>query len=867
MSTDNAMPPLPRAGDAGASSVEQVNAALTQAAYMCVYSRSDPSRPNNPIMVATHPLGELILRSGAMPILGAISKVVGLEALVPLLKAMPLGMVGVDVNEELHRFDVRGTVPDARRGVRAAITVGEAVGTLGMKWRIAPDDFEPSDGQVPPETVLDETRSQRFVMLDGRQRLRDGRDTGLRGFGMGRTFPIVVDGQKQLRIAAVVNVVEGFGNLAGLSGVIVVNGYVTPPTGLFINFVARLPDPDGHVLTSAPVSTCVPEPEPDPGTTFLMFQGEADPDHHGGERTAPGGHGLGSRVRQRLRLVHTGFDVASASGLRSNTSVGPVVGHLTADLKFDAEASGSTLPIGMSNILFTFTDPAGHVVGTLATSTVEGRAFRMVVKGHPMFRFGAFGPLSEGTGVFEGAVGMMTTNATLSVAPQAQSNLYVIRISDPGGRHRAPLSEALPKQSAADTSEPRTDDGLGDEDRKMLAGVDRTRRDSLIVQDWWREREAVGDFAERLELVREVDADEHSLGFFDTATVENRRLPVMGVAQEAFYDRPKKASAEDIRDQLREFVLGFFMRVSHRQRPEAAAPAGHGALPLFIRPFSWVPDKSDGRVGFGYEQLLYKLRDTGQVGKFHSHERGAIVDLRTIGPVYDWVVMRVSLFDFKVTLSPFGPDLLKMDLPLKEVTYLLMTPEMIVNRDNPSPDVLGEYGFGYGLLPYTPERDNFAYGPGHFTAGYQSFTFQVLRTGEIRSKAAFVVNRPDKMLSVDVDPIAWGFKAADLMTFNLASKAMAPLKAIADELPLRVKGVDPLSVYISTANLLTGGLAERRLGVSKAQLEKHMLVRHFIQHRQMLISSQTVWRQVPDWTDAAALPEFCRRGLADQGKP
>ena len=109
--------------------------------------------------------------------------------------------------------------------------------------------------------------------------------------------------------------------------------------------------------------------------------------------------------------------------------------------------------------------------------------------------------------------------------------------------------------------------------------------------------------------------------------------------------------------------------------------------------------------------------------------------------------------------------------------------------------------------------------------------------------------------------------SADLMTFDLASKAMAPLKAVADQLPLRMTGVDPLSAYISTANLLSGGLAERRLGISKFQLEKHMLVRHFIQHRQMLVSSQLIWRTVPDWTDSAALPEFCHRGLTDEPVP
>ena len=362
--------------------------------------------------------------------------------------------------------------------------------------------------------------------------------------------------------------------------------------------------------------------------------------------------------------------------------------------------------------------------------------------------------------------------------------------------------------------------------------------------------------------MQEFSPDEHAFCFFDEATIENQRLRLMGVVQEAFYDRPKKASPEDVRDQLREFILGFFMRVSHGQRPEPAVPSGHGALPLLIRPLSWLPDTSDTRIGFGYEQLLCRKRETGEVEKFHQDERGAIVDLRSIGPVYDWVAMRVNIFDFKIAFSPFGPDILKMELPFREVTYLLMTPELVIDRENPSPEVLGEYGFGYGLLPYAPGPDIFAYGPGHFAAGFQSFAFQVLRTGEIRAKAVFVVNRPEKILSVDLDPVGWGFRGADLVTFNVASKALAPLKAVADRLPLRVRGVDPFSLYISTANLLTGGLASRRLGISKEQLEKYMAVRHFIQHRQMLLNSQLVWRMVPDWTDTVALPEVCHRGLS-----
>jgi hypothetical protein len=82
-------------------------------------------------------------------------------------------------------------------------------------------------------------------------------------------------------------------------------------------------------------------------------------------------------------------------------------------------------------------------------------------------------------------------------------------------------------------------------------------------------------------------------------------------------------------------------------------------------------------------------------------------------------------------------------------------------------------------------------------------------------------------------------------------------------LPLRLTGVDPISLYISTANLLSGGMAGRRLGISRTQLEKMMLVQHFKQHYQMLISSLLVWRMVPDWTRPEMLPDFCHRGLAD----
>jgi hypothetical protein len=102
---------------------------------------------------------------------------------------------------------------------------------------------------------------------------------------------------------------------------------------------------------------------------------------------------------------------------------------------------------------------------------------------------------------------------------------------------------------------------------------------------------------------------------------------------------------------------------------------------------------------------------------------------------------------------------------------------------------------------------------------------------------------------------------ADMMTFNMASRFMNPLKAAADRLPLRVNGIDPIAAYIWMANTVTGGMAGKQLGISKEVLEKRMLVQHFMQHYALLINSLLVWRLVPDWTDADKLPEFCTQGI------
>jgi len=99
------------------------------------------------------------------------------------------------------------------------------------------------------------------------------------------------------------------------------------------------------------------------------------------------------------------------------------------------------------------------------------------------------------------------------------------------------------------------------------------------------------------------------------------------------------------------------------------------------------------------------------------------------------------------------------------------------------------------------------------------------------------------------------------MTFNMASRVMGPMRSMAQRLPLRVNGIDPIAAYIWMANTMTGGMAEQRFGISKTVLEKRMLVQHFMQHYEMLINSLLVWRTIPDWTAHDRLRDFCRTGM------
>lgn len=405
----------------------------------------------------------------------------------------------------------------------------------------------------------------------------------------------------------------------------------------------------------------------------------------------------------------------------------------------------------------------------------------------------------------------------------------------------------------------------GREEQALLASVERFLADGLALKRWWERAAAANRFAERFELSRAFNRPEVSFGFFDQVPLARGVLPVMGNYQEMFYDRPRSPArllpeaTAWMRDQVREFVLRYFMRVSSFRQPEVFVAHAAHAAPPFLSNLSWCPRPTPERVGFGFAQHYYKLRATGEIGRFADQH--AIVDLRELGPKYEWIVVKVRIFDFKFTLRPFGAEALELGLPLKEESYLVLSRDFITDAERPAPGVLGDYGLGYAFIK-NPREELLAYGPGEFEAAMELINFRVAESGEVRVQMAFVSNRPERLTNVSLDPIDWGFRLANLFSLGLTARWLAPVQSAYAALPLRPGTFDPVYSGVALVNALTGEQAAQQWCISREQLEKDFLVRHFMQHYQTIAGSLLTWRQIPDWLDSAALPEWVVKGIS-----
>ena len=351
-------------------------------------------------------------------------------------------VIGVRVNETLRRFEIKTQVPTDRTPFRATNAIGEVAGNFTHQWLFIPNDYAALPGCVPPPTVIDRSRSQRFVMLNGICRLGNG-DDGFRGFGTGKTYPSQKNGRSQLLVTAIGTLIEGFGKFKGHEECTYVYcGTLDVERGFTGSLMIRTMDPQGTFHTTGTLPPIRPEPEPERDITYVLLRGQASPSDIVAPRVGQNGEFLGLKVEQGVTMISIDASYRNDRGPQSVSSFGPLVGKLSADIVFDPNAPGGTVrnPIPFTTAdWFTFPGQTGRSVGGFLAHLVDGRVFNLEIpkdSGQKAIRFGGTGPVSDGTGVFEGIEGLMTDNSVVMFTPHVSASVYVLRIHDPEGRYR-----------------------------------------------------------------------------------------------------------------------------------------------------------------------------------------------------------------------------------------------------------------------------------------------------------------------------------------------------------------------------------------------------------------------------------------------
>lgn len=359
-------------------------------------------------------------------------------------------VVGFRFRAALHRFQIRLAPVSRQQGVRAANTAAEVVGHLDLEWRIVPWDHYVLPEASPPPTALDPTRTQRFAIQEARFSFGDGGD-GFRSFGSGRTLPSWVDGEPRLTAAGLGTFTGGFGRLDGFEGNYTLCGELSVERGFEGHVMVRILDPGGVLRAAGPLHEPAPVPDPSPDVTYLTWIARKG---HGEEwenffSFDPAGQPRGVNIPVELRRVEA--DLADVAGslafqeLRTGGVVGKEIGFGREVRPRTGRNGNARTPFQFEGVSeYHFYDPEGRVVGALTANFLEGRSIQVELPGapdQPALRFGYYGAIVGGEGCFAGAQGTIYGTAGSVFAPppfeHVITNLYVARLHDPRGRHRA----------------------------------------------------------------------------------------------------------------------------------------------------------------------------------------------------------------------------------------------------------------------------------------------------------------------------------------------------------------------------------------------------------------------------------------------
>lgn len=348
------------------------------------------------------------------------------------------GGYGLDLLSDLHRFEaIVQARPDS---VRTSQEVGQQTGKFHCLCLFAPDDFKWNTKQVPPPKIFDAWRSQRFVMQECEVTFGDKQTC--RCYGIGRTFPIMVNGAHVLLAAGVANVMSGTGKFQGREGTLIFTGTLTRQRGFIGNINLRIRDAEETIVSKNDLPSIETIQDPDRENTFIEMRLLK---HDKNVRTSfgppPGGSLVSLVTPSEMRSVRYSY-IGAPRGPRTSMEAGQLLGPMSATVFFDLGAPPGTAeaPVPFTtDELYTFNTPTGETVGTISCGVVEGISFGLKfpqAPRQPGVRFAGFGPITGGTGVFAGAQGVLTVNSLIGISPHTLSLMHCLHLADPERRYR-----------------------------------------------------------------------------------------------------------------------------------------------------------------------------------------------------------------------------------------------------------------------------------------------------------------------------------------------------------------------------------------------------------------------------------------------
>ena len=351
------------------------------------------------------------------------------------------GGYGLAIHNDLHRFDANIRIASGETGLRVNQIVGESQGKLSGGWFFSPPDYKWNPDEMPPATIFDPWSEQSFVVYNNEFNFGDGNNFLV--YGIGRTFPITVNGKPGTYVGAVGNVTRGFGKFSGLEGTFVLTGEITQQLEFVGQITCRLVDPFSRVRTDRELTGLNAVSKPFSGSTFVVMRGEKK------DKTVkttfgppPGGNLVSLITPSQMRSAQFDFTKSGGGGIRTEMRIGQVIGTMDATVFFDLLAppgtAASPVPFTTEEV-YKFTDADGHLVGTLNARIVKGISFGLKFPKARVNRACVLRALVRsraGRGNFEGARGVLTVNSLIGIAPHTLSLIHVLQIADPDGKYQ-----------------------------------------------------------------------------------------------------------------------------------------------------------------------------------------------------------------------------------------------------------------------------------------------------------------------------------------------------------------------------------------------------------------------------------------------